>query len=246
MPRQTIVELVVPEAGSGFVGFATYARMLEVAATTASTEAGFPPEWYTAECTVWVIRRSAIECLAEIAPGTAVELRTWVADFRRVRSIREYEGYTSNRLVLRARTDWVYVELPAGKPRRIPEAMMRAFVPEGGETTPRTALLLAAPRAPTATLEWNVPPDDLDRLGHVNNAKYFDYVEAATSALLAAEFRPRRHDVEYIDEARSGDRLRAASWIVASTDGTAGVATEISRADVGTVLTRAESRWALR
>src|SRR5262249_60935942 len=102
------------------------ARLLETAATTASSEAGFPPEWYAAEGTVWVIRRSTIECLTEIAPGTVLEIRTWVGDFRRVRSIREYDAYRAGALALRAHTAWVYVDRPAAKPRRIPEALMSA------------------------------------------------------------------------------------------------------------------------
>jgi acyl-CoA thioester hydrolase len=247
MPRRTNVRLTVPEGGDSFVGFAPLARLLETAATTASTEAGFPPEWYLASGTVWVIRRSRIECLSEIGAGTALEIRTWVGDFRRVRSIREYEAYRSGALVLRARTDWVYVELPAAKPRRVPEAMMNAFVPEGCGTLPREPLALGEPSAAgLETLEWSVAIDDLDRLGHVNNAKYFDYVESTARALVGGDRRPRTHDVEYVDEARAGERLRATAWLLDATSDASELATEIRRAANGAVVTRARSRFVAR
>lgn len=242
MPRRTVVALTVPETADSFVGFAALARLLETAATTASTEAGFPPEWYLAEGTVWVIRRSTIECLAEIAPGAALEIHTWVGDFRRVRSIREYEAYRSGALVLSARTDWVYVELPAAKPRRVPQEMMTAFVPEGCGTLERAPLALGEPHAVgVKTLEWSVAEGDLDRLGHVNNANYFDWVEAAARAVVGGDARPSLHDVEYVNEARAGDRLLAAAWLVRATSERGEVATEIRRAADGAVVMRARS-----
>jgi len=245
MPRETTLELVVPDGGGPFVGFSSYAKLLELAATTASSEAGFPPEWYADEGTIWVIRRSTIECAAAIAPGTTLAIRTWVADFRRVRSRREYEGTIRGEVVLRGHADWVYVERSSGKPRRISEAMASGFVPEGGaETMPRAGLAIGDPPPEATSLEWPVEPGDLDALDHVNNAKYFDYVERAASALVRPGARPRLHDVEYLDEARAGDRLRAVAWIAAREDETTRIATEIRRAADGAVLTRASSQWA--
>jgi acyl-CoA thioesterase FadM len=244
MPRRTAVDLALPRTGDSFAGFASLARLLEIAATTASTEAGFPPEWYLTEGTVWVIRRSTIECVSEITPDTPLEIRTWVADFRRVRSIREYEAYQSGRLVLRARADWVYVELPAARPRRVPQAMMNAFVPEGCDTLPRQPLAIGAPPVAGAqTRQWTVAVDDLDRLGHVNNAKYFDWIECAATALVGHALRPRAHDVEYVEEARGGERLRATAWLVGTTSEASEIATEIRRAGDGAVVTRARSRF---
>jgi len=244
MPRDTILEMVVPESAGPYVGFSTYARMLEVAATTASSEAGFPPSWYGEEGTIWVVRRSTIEVAAPIVPGTAIELRTWVADFRRVRSRREYEGRVAGEIVLRGYADWVYVERASGKPRRIPDAMMPAFVPEGGvEALPRAALAIGDPPPGATSIEWSVEPGDLDALDHVNNAKYFDYVERVAGALALTARGPRAHDVEYLDEARAGERLRGTAWSVDGAVGATRVATEIRRATDGALVTRASSDW---
>ena len=244
MPRQTTVEIPVPDASGPFVGFSAYARILENAATTASTEAGFAPDWYAREGTIWVIRRSTIERTADIAPGTLLSLRTWVADFRRVRSRREYEGRVAGEVVLRGHTDWVYVERAAGKPRRIPETMMQGFLPDGGgEALPRAALVIGDPPAEARSVEWTVETGDLDLLEHVNNAKYFDYVESVATSVVAADFRPQAHDVEYVDEARVGQRLRGTAWVVEASSSPMRIATEIRRADDGATLPRASSVW---
>ncbi|MBI2962404.1 MAG: hypothetical protein HYY35_01500 [Deltaproteobacteria bacterium] len=250
MPRRTTVRLRVPDppAPSAAGGFSAYARLLEEAATTASIEAGYAPRWYAAEGTAWVIRRSTIECEAPIAPGTAVEVATWVADFRRVRSRREYEmrAEPGGPPLLRAHTDWVYVERASGRPRRIPAPMMSRFVPEGAaEALPREPLETGARPADAASIEQVVVPADVDALDHMNNARYFDYVEQAIRAALAAtpaaHRRPVRHDQEYLEEARNGDRLACFAWRLREGECETEVATEIRRAADGAALARARS-----
>jgi len=244
--RVTVIRRRVTE---GPVGFSAYARLLEDAATTASSEAGYPPGWYAEQATAWVIRRSTIECSLPLGTGCELEISTWVADFRRVRSRREYAARLpgSDSIVLSAHTDWVYVDRSAGRPRRIPEEMMRAFVPEGTiATLPRPALELPQAPADALTITRDVDPVDVDALDHVNNARYFDYVEQSALAGIGASFRPCRHDLEYVAEARSGDRLVCRSWRIAGAGAELDVATEIHRARDGTLLTRSRSIWTSR
>ena len=243
MARVTVIRRRLAD-GAG--GFSAYARLLEEAATTASSEAGYPPQWYAEQATAWVIRRSTIECPQPIEPGCELEISTWVADFRRVRSWREYVARTpgADAVALSAHTDWVYVDRTAGRPRRIPEEMMRAFVPEGAiATLPRPALELPQAPADAATITRDVDPSDVDALDHVNNAKYFDYVEQSAMAVLGAGFRPRYYDLEYVAQARAGDRLLCRSWQTAVGGAELDVASEIHLVRDGTLLTRARGRW---
>ena len=237
MPRLTRVRRGLADDRAGF---SSYARLLEEAATVASAEAGYPPQWYGEHATAWVIRRSTIECPAPVPPGVELEILTWVADFRRVRSRREYELRLEGALVLSAHTDWVYVDRTSGRPRRIPDAMMRAFVPEGEvQAMPRAALDVADPPADAPAVEIAVDPRDVDRLDHVNNANYFDYVEAAATTAIGDGWRALRHDLEYLDEARAGDRLRCVTWALGESER----ATEIRRVSDRALLTKARSAW---
>jgi len=243
MARVTVIRRRVPD-GAG--GFSAYARLLEEAAMTASSEAGYPPQWYAEQATAWVIRRSTIDCPVQFEAERELEISTWVADFRRVRSRREYVARppAADTVALSAHTDWVYVDRTAGRPLRIPEEMIRAFVPEGAiATLPRPALELPQAPADARASTRDVDPSDVDALDHVNNAKYFDYVEQSAMAVLGTGFRPRRHDLEYVAEARGGDRLLCRSWRLAGAGAELDVATEIQRARDGTRLTRSRSIW---
>ena len=227
-------------------GFAAYASLLEDAATLASAEAGYPSAWYAEHGTAWVIRRSTIECPAAIAAGVDLEIATWVADFRRVRSRREYEVRLAEggAPLLGAHTDWVYVERASGRPRRIPPEMIQAFVPEGApEPLERPAFEIPAPGVDAVTTERVAAAADVDALGHVNNARYVDYVEASVREALGGRPRARRLDLEYLAEALGGDRLACTSWPIAASDAEVDAATEIRRAEDGTLLMRARGVW---
>jgi len=262
MPRfcLTRLTLAADEVGAfGEAATSAYARLLQAAATAASTDAGYSPEWYLREGTIWVIRRSTIECERPIPAGAEVEVSTWVADFRRVRSRREYEIRRPqvSEPSLRAHTDWVYIERESSRPRRIPPEMTVAFIPEGTSSPlPRASLALSSPPAGAFESRRSVGEMDLDALAHVNNARYFDYLEeAALEALSARGWSPKRilgaggilraerHDIEYLEEARLGEELRCLTWVVAVDADRFERATEIRRTADDTCLTRARSGW---
>jgi acyl-CoA thioester hydrolase len=78
----------------------------------------------------WVARRHQIEYLTPAFGGDLITVMTWVADFRKVRSLRRYRFLrTADQKVLaRGETDWVFVDAANGRPRAIPEEIINAFV----------------------------------------------------------------------------------------------------------------------
>lgn len=79
-------------------------------------------------CT-WVARSHHIEYLRPGFVDETIEIKTWLADIRRVRCRRKYEfSRTSDDILLaRGETDWVYVNLATGRPTSIPEQIRSAF-----------------------------------------------------------------------------------------------------------------------
>jgi acyl-CoA thioester hydrolase len=237
----------------------TYARLLQQAATEASIDAGYPEAWYDETGTFWLVRRTAIDYRSPLRPRDILHVRTWVADFRRVRSLRTYELFATDEQVpvAHAHTDWVYVHRASGRPQRIPPGMIDRFMP-AGEPLALSREPRANGRLPdgafvgTRTVEFR----DIDALAHVNNAAYLDYVEqAALDACAAAgwplerlgslggHWRSRSHDIEYLTEARYGDRLHCVTWVTAQDDAGIERRSEIRRAVDDCVLARARSRW---
>ena len=75
----------------------------------------------------------------------------------------------------------------------------------------------AAPAAPgdAERLSIRVRPQDLDPMGHVNNAVYLDWIEEAIASAgdpNATTALPRRIAIEYAASAEPGDALEATAW----------------------------------
>jgi acyl-CoA thioester hydrolase len=77
----------------------------------------------------WVVRSHQIEYLAPAFAGDEIEVRTWVVNIRRVRSLRRYEFVrkSDGRLLSKGETDWVFVEAVSGRPLAIPEEVSCLF-----------------------------------------------------------------------------------------------------------------------
>lgn len=77
----------------------------------------------------WVIREHRIEYLLPAFAGEEIEIKTWVENVRRVRSLRKYEFVrkSDGKLLVRGETDWVFVDARTGAPRPIPEKVSKVF-----------------------------------------------------------------------------------------------------------------------
>ena len=77
----------------------------------------------------WVVREHKIEYLLPAFAEEEIEVRTWVENVRRVRSLRKYEFVrkSDQRVLVKGETDWVFVDMKTGSPRAVPEKMIDIF-----------------------------------------------------------------------------------------------------------------------
>ncbi|MDQ3003988.1 MAG: thioesterase [Chloroflexota bacterium] len=77
----------------------------------------------------WVVREHRIEYLLPAFAAEEIEIKIWVENIRRVRSLRKYEFIRTadRRVLVRGETDWVFVDLQTGMPRAIPDEVSKVF-----------------------------------------------------------------------------------------------------------------------
>ena len=77
----------------------------------------------------WVVREHKIEYFLPAFSGEEIEIKTWVENVRRVRSLRKYEFVrrSDGKVLVKGETDWVFVDVKTGAPRAIPEDVSRVF-----------------------------------------------------------------------------------------------------------------------
>ena len=75
----------------------------------------------------WVVREHRVEYLLPAFAGEEIEIKTWVENIRRVRSLRKYEFIRTSdgRVLVKGETDWVFVDVNTGIPRAIPKAVSK-------------------------------------------------------------------------------------------------------------------------
>ena len=77
----------------------------------------------------WVIREHRIEYLLPAFEGEEIEIRTWVENIRKVRSLRKYEFFrkSDEKVLVKGETDWVFVDVKSGRPLEIPQGVVDVF-----------------------------------------------------------------------------------------------------------------------
>lgn len=113
--------------GNGHVNNVAYVQWMQDVAIAHADASGCTRATEAIGAT-WVARTHHIEYLRPAFAGDRITVVTWVADFRRVRSLRKYKFIRlSDGVVLaRAETDWVFVD-SKGRPMSIPVAVQEVF-----------------------------------------------------------------------------------------------------------------------
>jgi acyl-CoA thioester hydrolase len=245
----------------GHVNNANYLRYMQEAAFAASAAAGYNFARYAEMGQSWLIRETEIEFLAPLVYGDTLTIKTWVDDFRRVRSRRMYEFYKNegNELIARASTDWIYLDTTTNQPAAIPDHLKTAFFPEGVPIQAGQRDPFPVPPPPpsgvfktTRCVEWR----DIDGVGHVNNAVYLSYIEDTGVQVSSAHgwpmsrmadsrfaILPRQHRIEYLQPARLGDQLEISTWVSSGRRSTATRHYLIHRANDGILLARVNTLY---
>lgn len=203
------------EAGAdGRVRTGSLLRYAQDVAWRHSEDLGFDRRWYTDQGRWWVVRSVDLDVLLPIPMGSPLRVATAVIGHRRIWARRRAEfRLADGQLAAVAMVDWVLLD-ERGRILRIPPDFGLVFpnVELGGEI-----LRVPLPPAPTeaAALELRVRPQDLDPMGHVNNAVYLDWIEEAIAAANGSEaiaHLPRLVAIEYAASAGPGDALGAVAW----------------------------------
>lgn len=116
--------------GQGHVNNLCYLKWMQDAAVAHSREQGWDSARYKELGAGWVARSHFIEyhqpCFAE----QEIIIKTWVADFKKITSLRKYKMIRTedNKTVAIAETNWAFIGLEHRVPRRIPPEIRDAYV----------------------------------------------------------------------------------------------------------------------
>ena len=111
------------------VGNLVYLKWTLRAAAAHSTSVGWEPRRYRELGQGWIVRSHQITYRRPALLGDEIVIRTWVEDFEKVSSIRQYRILRARdeSLLASAHTNWVFVDLATLKMAAIPQEIQTAF-----------------------------------------------------------------------------------------------------------------------
>ncbi|MFO7576242.1 MAG: acyl-CoA thioesterase [Pelovirga sp.] len=132
MPAIYSHRLVIPadaNDANGHVNNIAYLQWMQDVAILHSNAQGCTEQLYRQLGSSWVVRAHQIEYLRPAFAGEEMDIRTWVCNMQRTRSLRRYQFLRAadGTLLARAQTDWVYVDSGSGRPRKIDPDVCAAF-----------------------------------------------------------------------------------------------------------------------
>jgi acyl-CoA thioester hydrolase len=232
---------------------------LQESAFDASAAVGYSATRYDEIGYQWFAYETQLMLQRSLRYGDKVEIRTWVHDFRRVRSLRQYEVYVNGERTAQAETDWVFIQQQTLYPATIPPEIVEAY--SRGEEVPPSEPRQPFPAFPPTPVQVNVMHRqvelrDLDPAKHVNNAVYLQIAQEAEQQAVAAQgwalprfeaagvaLALKRAQIEYKLAAVYGNVLDITTWAYAMTDEGGLRAFEIKRTTDGKLLARIQTAW---
>ncbi len=132
MPAVYLHRLTVRPAEIDLLGHANnlvYLQWMIDAALAHSAAQGWDQQRHLDAQAGWVVRSHQITYLAPALVDQQLTVRTWVAETKRVTSLRRYEIVRDDdqAALARAETLWAFVDFQSGAPRRIPPDVAAAF-----------------------------------------------------------------------------------------------------------------------
>lgn len=108
-----------------------YVRWLDRAAELHADSLGYTRQFMLSNQIMWFVARHEIDYLAECWLDDGLVIATWVRDFHKVKSWRDYliVRPADKHIICKASTLWVLVDLATRRPRRIDREMIERFKP---------------------------------------------------------------------------------------------------------------------
>lgn len=207
---------------SGVVNHAVYLQWFQEVAFDASAALGYDMKAYADLNAAWVMRGIDVEFLQPAHYQENIEVTTWVSDFRRVRSHREYEARRASdgALLTRAHADWVFIDSTTFALRRVPAEAVALFAPDGRPAV--EPMQWPDPAAGQALGHFEearrVQKHELDNwMHHVNNSVYVNWIEQQAGdawrawGLASGSLNLQRHLIEYRQAALENETLQLVS-----------------------------------
>ena len=221
---------------------------MEEAASLHANELGFSVEELAGRNLAWAVTRNWMEFyylpylggnVLKDEESSWVQVETWPVAVERLQYRRDFLISWRGKILAKAVTDWVVINLETRRAERIPE-FIKALQPD----KPEYVLDVGRYRLPSQQdapqlMAFVVRKSDIDRNDHVNNARYTQWLAESVPEDIFRSKRIKSLQIMYRAEGKYGDTVIARG----ACDVEGGFGHGLFRESDGQELVRARSLW---
>ncbi|MDR1956105.1 MAG: acyl-ACP thioesterase [Treponema sp.] len=188
---------------------------------------------------VWILSRISVVFERRPRYGETITLRSWPRGAEKLFALRDYDirDAADTPLIL-GRSGWLILDMEKRRPLRPQGVVEQLPLNQGLDALPEGLVGLDARDTLAKVGERRAAYSDIDYNGHVNNARYIQWIQDILDPPILEQASRMRLDINYLSELKGGDRTTL--W-TAPLNGS-GFAIEGRRQDTGHAVFRAELR----
>jgi acyl-ACP thioesterase len=173
----------------------------------------------------WILSRISVLLDRRPRQGETITVRSWPRGWERLFAVRDYDIRDGSGVpVVRGRSFWLILDIAKRRPLR-PQTLMNTLpLNEGVDALPGGALELEARDNLQKAGERRAAYSDIDYNGHVNNARYVQWIQDILENEDLERARRMRLDINYLSEIKPGEIT--GLWTVPLPAGEAGTGAE--------------------
>lgn len=180
--------------------------MLNVAGIDAHNK-GFGVDALLGQSVTWVLSRFAVDIALQPAQYEEVGIDTWVNDFNRLSSTRNFVMHNAQGVVASGVSQWCMFDIE--KRQSVDMSMLKDVYLKAMVDQPSPIAMPARLRAiePSQTMSRPVVYSDIDFNRHVNTLRYIDLIFDMLPLETIENNGGMRLDINFLSEARYGETL---------------------------------------
>jgi len=156
----------------------------------------------------WILSRLSLFVKRRPFFGETVQVSSWPRKGEKLFALRDYEIQDSTgAAVVRGRAGWLIIDIDKRRPLRI-EPILQLLPPNDGiDAFPAGPAGLNSRENLFKKMERTALYSDIDYFGHVNNARYIQWILDATDTDLLTAADQIRLDINYVSEVKPGEAV---------------------------------------
>lgn len=184
--------------------------MLNVAGMDAHNK-GFGVDALMGQSVTWVLSRLAVDITKQPFQYESVDIDTWVNDFNRLSSTRNFVMRQGDEIVASGVSQWCMFDIE--KRQSVDMSLFKDVYLQAMVDAPSPIAMPARLRSvePTTTMSRPVVYSDIDFNRHVNTMRYIDLIFDTLPLELIEQNGGLRIDINFLAEARYGDTISVGS-----------------------------------